>query len=55
MALLELLFVASDKLVDRIMSVAATAKCTVCGFDFSGCGSSDGENVSYCHIAFAFL
>jgi pimeloyl-ACP methyl ester carboxylesterase len=35
-----------DVVKTRIMSIAATAKCTVCGFDFSGCGSSDGDDVS---------
>ena len=29
----------------RIMSIAANAKCTVCGFDFAGCGQSDGDSV----------
>mmetsp|Transcript_26312 Transcript_26312/g.49358 ORF Transcript_26312/g.49358 Transcript_26312/m.49358 type:complete len:634 (-) Transcript_26312:298-2199(-) len=35
-----------DVVKTRIMSIAATAKCTVCGFDFAGCGSSEGANVS---------
>jgi hypothetical protein len=35
-----------DVVKTRIMSIAAAAKCTVCGFDFAGCGSSEGDNVS---------
>ena len=32
------------------MSIAANAKCTVCGFDFAGCGESEGDSVrSYVH------
>lgn len=35
-----------DVVRTRIMSIAANAKCTVCGFDFSGCGESEGDCVS---------
>lgn len=35
-----------DVVKTRIMSVAATAKCTVCSFDFAGCGNSEGDHVS---------
>lgn len=36
-----------DVVRTRIMSIAANAKCTVCGFDFAGCGESEGDCVSF--------
>mmetsp|Transcript_6084 Transcript_6084/g.9185 ORF Transcript_6084/g.9185 Transcript_6084/m.9185 type:complete len:753 (-) Transcript_6084:323-2581(-) len=35
-----------DVVRTRIMSIAANAKCTACGFDFAGCGESEGDCVS---------
>lgn len=43
-----------DVVKTRIMSIAATAKCTVCGFDFAGCGSSEGDSVSRRDSCYAF-
>lgn len=34
-----------DVIKTRIMTIAANSKCAVCGFDFSGCGESQGDNV----------
>ena len=36
----------ADVVRTKIMSVAAQAKCAVCGFDFAGCGLSEGNNIS---------
>jgi hypothetical protein len=35
----------ADVIKTRIMTIAAHSKCAVCGFDFIGCGESDGDNV----------
>ena len=35
-----------DVVRTKIMAVAAQAQCSVCSFDFSGCGLSDGEYIS---------
>ena len=34
-----------DVVRTKIMAVAAHSQCSVCSFDFSGCGQSDGEYV----------
>lgn len=36
----------------RIMSIAAHTRCNVCSFDFSGCGESDGDCVSFYYFSF---
>ena len=36
-----------DVVRTRVMSVAALTKCSVCGFDFAGCGESGGEHVRF--------
>lgn len=36
----------ADIVKTRIMSIAASAKCTICGFDFAGCGNSEGDHVT---------
>jgi alpha/beta superfamily hydrolase len=35
----------ADVVKTRVMTIAAHSKCAVCGFDFIGCGESDGNHV----------
>lgn len=39
------------------MTIAANSKCAVCGFDFAGCGESEGDNVqiNYSFIIYYFF